>query len=479
MDPGATSLSDAVIPTRTRFRDGFRLLMVGLGVSVVPLDTAVNIAFPDITGSFGLALAMIQWVIICYVLTHAGLMLACGRAGDIWIHGRVFRAGLAWSTAAFLLCAAAPSFGWLLFFRFLQGIGAGLIISCAPAIVTSLYPETRRAHALGIFTLIFALGSAAGPLIGGALVARWGWPAVFWFRAPIALAALLLVRGLPARISGRGERFDIIGALLLALGLVALLLAINTLPRLAERNYLGLAMLACAAASLVGFVLWEGRAVQPIIQIRLFRSLRFVLVNLASVLMYLMTFSVMLIGPYFIKPALISVYGHSWGGVLAGVVLASGFIAMAATSPLAGSLVTRLGAQRVAPLGALAAGLGLFSVGSWQPQTQIPVMLLSLALQGVGTGLFQVAYMEIVMATSPLAYRGVAGSLSMLTRTIGVVTAAAGLTLAFQTLQGAASMQGAGEAPAFLSAFRNLFHAVGVAAVLTSAMVAWAARRPG
>src|SRR5689334_929699 len=229
MDPGATSLSDAVIPTRTRFRDGFRLLMVGLGVSVVPLDTAVNIAFPDITGSFGLALAMIQWVIICYVLTHAGLMLACGRAGDIWSHGRVFRAGLAWSTAAFLLCAAAPSFGWLLFFRFLQGIGAGLIISCAPALVTSLYPESRRSHALGVFTLMFAIGSASGPLIGGALVEHWGWPSVFWFRAPIALAGLLLLRGLPPSPAARqGEqRFDIAGALLLAFGLAALLLAVN------------------------------------------------------------------------------------------------------------------------------------------------------------------------------------------------------------------------------------------------------------
>src|SRR5690348_4386789 len=283
MDPGATSLSDAVIPTRTRFRDGFRLLMVGLGVSVVPLDTAVNIAFPDITGSFGLALAMIQWVIICYVLTHAGLMLACGRAGDIWSHGRVFRAGLAWSTAAFLLCAAAPSFGWLLFFRFLQGIGAGLIISCAPAIVTSLYPETRRAHALGIFTLIFALGSAAGPLIGGALVARWGWPAVFWFRAPIALTALLLLRGLPAAVpAAQGKRFDIAGALLLAFGIATLLLAINALPRLGQRDYLALVLIPAAAASLVAFVRWEGSVAHPIVQIGLFRSGAFAAVNLAS-----------------------------------------------------------------------------------------------------------------------------------------------------------------------------------------------------
>ncbi len=104
---------------------------------------------------------MIQWVVICYVLTHAGLMLAFGRVGDIWGHARVFRAGLLWNIAAFLLCAAAPSFGALLFFRFLQGIGAGLIISCAPALVTSLYPEARRSHALGIFTLMFASGRRA------------------------------------------------------------------------------------------------------------------------------------------------------------------------------------------------------------------------------------------------------------------------------------------------------------------------------
>src|SRR3982751_3792936 len=192
---------------------GLRLLLLGLGISVVPLDTAVNIAFPDITGSFGLPIPMIQWVVICYVLTHARLMLAFGRVGDIWGHARVFRAGLAWNIAAFLLCAAAPSFGALLFFRVLQGIGAGLIISCAPALVTSLYPETRRSHALGVFTLMFAIGSASGPLIGGALVEHWGWPAVFWFRAPIALTGLLLLRGLPGGVAAvRGEqRFDIAG----------------------------------------------------------------------------------------------------------------------------------------------------------------------------------------------------------------------------------------------------------------------------
>jgi len=471
MDPGATSINGAVVAPPSTLRERVRLALIGLGISVVPLDTAVNIAFPDITGSFGLPIPMIQWVVICYVLTHAGLMLAFGRVGDMWSHGRVFRVGLLWSIAAFLLCAAAPSFGWLLFFRFLQGIGAGLIISCAPALVTSLYPEARRSHALGIFTLMFALGSAIGPLIGGALVARWGWPAVFWFRAPIALTSLLLLRGLPGRVEARSVgRFDIWGALLLAVGLASLLLAINRLPRLAEGNYLGLAMLAAASASLAGFVWWEGRASQPIIQIRLFRSVRFALVNLGSALMYLMTFSVMLIGPYF----LVRYTGLTL--FQAGFALASGFIAMAAASPVAGALVARLGPEWIAPLGALATGIGLFSVGGWQPDTPTPLMMLSLALQGTGTGFFQVAYMEIVMAASPLAHRGVAGSLSMLTRTIGVVTGAAALTLGFQAIETAALAAGADKTQAFLTAFHGMFRIAGIVAALTGILVAWPSR---
>src|SRR5207253_9124619 len=108
---------DPVRPARWRpawlpmsARQALRLLLAGLGTSVVPLDTAVNIAFPDITGNFGLPIEMIQWVVICYVLTYSSLMLAFGRVGDIWSHGRVFRIGLLWSSLAYLLCAAAPNF---------------------------------------------------------------------------------------------------------------------------------------------------------------------------------------------------------------------------------------------------------------------------------------------------------------------------------------------------------------------------------
>jgi MFS family permease len=469
----APAIDDATLAAPATSWPRLRLMLVGLGISVVPLDSAVNIAFPDITGSFGLPIAMIQWVVICYVLTHAGLMLALGRVGDMWGHGRVFRAGLLWSVVAFVLCAAAPSFGWLLFFRFLQGIAAGLIVSCAPALVTSLYPEARRSHALGVFTLMYALGSAAGPLVGGVLVAHWGWPGVFWFRAPIALTSLLLLRGLPHGSGARpGQRFDIAGALLLAFGLAGLLLAINAVPRLKDGDHLAVFLFPVASASLIGFVWWEGRATQPIVRIELFREAAFAIVNLASAAMYLVTFSVLLFAPYFL------VRHTALPLPLAGAVLATGFIAMAAISPLAGSLVGRLGAERVAPLGALATGAGLFLIGSWHPETSPLVMVLSLCLHGLGLAFFQVAYMEIVMAASPLAHRGVAGSLAMLTRTIGTVTGAALLTLGFQAIASAARDAGAGEAEAFLAAFRAMFHIAGVTAASTGVLVAWSARKP-
>ncbi len=458
-------------PATARSPSLLHLVPLGLGISVVPLDTAVNIAFPDITGSFGLPIPMIQWVVICYVLTHAGLMLAFGRVGDMWGHTAVFRAGLLWNTVAFLLCAAAPSFGALLFFRFLQGIGAGLIISCAPALVTRLYPEARRSHALGMFTLMFAIGSASGPLIGGALVEQWGWPAVFWFRAPIALTSLVLLRGLPrGAVAGPGEqRFDIAGALLLALGLASLLLAVNALPRLRDGEMLALVLLPAACASLVAFVWWEARTAQPVVQVALFRRAGFALINGASCLLYLVTFSVMLISPYF----LVQHTGLSLPQ--AGLVLASGFLAMALASPFAGRIVARFGPERVAPVGALAIGLGLFSVGNWRPDTAPPLMILSLAVQGCGLACFQVAYMELVMAATPMAQRGVAGSLGMLTRTIGTVTGASLLTLGFQTVQSMALTGGEAAPAAFLVAYHAVFRLVGVVAALTGGIVACSA----
>jgi len=309
----------------------WQLGMIGLGTAVTQLDTSVNIAFPAITRGFDLSIGEIQWVVICYVLTYASLLLALGRIGDNFGHALVFRIGLIWSTVALLLVGWSPSFGAMLLFRCLQGIGAALVLSCGAALVTSLYGEERRSHALGIYTMMLSVGLMLGPLLGGALTAAWDWPAVFWFRIPVAVAALLLLRGMPASPQRQAiDRFDILGGVALVLALVTMLLALN---RLREFSAIWFALLS--AIAFAAFIFRESRAARPIIALEIVRQPGFALLNLVSVLANLAAFSVWLLVPYFL--ARVPGYSLTEGGV----ILATAAAGAAVVAPIGGRLAGR------------------------------------------------------------------------------------------------------------------------------------------
>jgi MFS family permease len=460
-------------------RRWLRLGLVGLGASIVPFDTAVNIGFPDITRSFSLPIQMIQWVVICYVLTYASLLLAFGRAGDIFGHARVFRIGLAWSVVAFMLCSAAPTYPWLLFCRFLQGIGAGLVISVAPALVTEFFPEHHRSRAVAAFTAMFAVASAAGPLIGGVLVSLWGWSAVFWFRAPIALAALVFLRGLP-RSKGQATRqpLDLLGAVLLALTISSLVLFVDELPGLGRQDWRALPLFVLGAAAIWGFLRREARSAAPILHLELFADLNFATVNIASILIYLTSFSVLLFAPYYLV---------RFSGLAlpqAGGVLAASFVSTMAASAIAGRLIERTHPNAVATAGAVCGGVGLIAIGSWSPGVfgGTPAILAALILQGFGAGLFQVAYTDRVIGAMPANQRGVAGGLTMLTRTLGIVGGATLLTLLFHVVETSTLASGGPPPRAFLTAFKATLYTAGAVSIATGAALPaiagiWSANR--
>lgn len=426
--------------------------MVGLGTAVVPLDSSVNIAFPAITRGFDLATADIQWVVICYVLTYTALTLALGRIGDIYGHARVFRAGLAWSTVALALCALAPSFATLLVCRFLQGIGSALILSCGAALAIGAYGEARRSRALGLYTMMFAAGLTLGPWIGGALVERWDWPAVFAFRVPIAVAALLLSRGLPAQQPGAREPFDLFGAVLLAAALTAMLLTFNRMGELAALP-LGLVAIGLFA----GFFRYEARCKNPIIDPSVFRLPGFAVLNLANVAINLAAFSVLLLVPFYLTRATDLPLAAS------GAILAMGSLGMAGTAPIAGRLAGRIAPRHLVLTGAALVSLGLLLVSTWRNGTPAAWLIATLLLQGAGVGSFQLAYTDIVTATIPPQHRGVAGSLAMVTRTVGTVSAAALVMLLFAQLEASGG---------FLAAFQRTFFVAGLLALATAALLA-------
>ena len=446
------------------------LTAVGLGTLAAPLDSAVNIAFPAITAAFGLPVEDIRWVVICYVLTYSSLMLVCGKLGDVLGYRRIFLAGLVVGSAGFATCALAPSYPALLGARVLQGVGVALILSCGPALSTSLFDEEKRTRILGVYAAIMATGGALGPLVFGWLVERFGWQVVFAARVPLVLAALALSFAIPAPAKGATMRgFDVAGALLMIAWSVALLLAVaaHSTP-LGAGLQAGLAIVA--AVAFAAFLLTARRHPSPIIRPALFADGRFLAMNLASIIVNFAAFSILLLVPFWLARA------AELPSRLAGVVLSLSAVGVIAGASLAGRVAPRVGAGRLAVAGILISAAGLGAISSWSAGTAVPAMAVALLAHGLGLGLFQVAYTDLVVATLPIADRGVAGSLTMVTRTIGVVGAATGLSAAHRHFEGLALAAGMGARDAFVAGFTTTFRgvAIGLAASLLVWLSAWA-----
>jgi len=446
------------------------LAVVGLGVAVGPLDSAVNIAFPSIVGAFGLPLEMIQWIIICYVLTYSSLMLVAGKLGDRYGRRRIFRTGLSLSCIGLAACAAAPSFELLLPARVAQGLGTALAIACGPALATSLYPESERPRIVGYYAAMFAAAGAVGPIVGGALIDLFGWPAVFWFRIPLALAVLALAWLLPPDPPAEGRRlpFDIAGAVLLATTLAALAVALSLARRGEAAAALAVGALALGAALAVVRV--ERRAADPVLRVDAFRRPRFALLNGLNIVVSGASFAPLLFTPFFLTRF------AGFDAAAGGLALASGAIGATAAAALAGRLIRPLTGGGVAALGAALAAVGLFLVGRATVDSSLLHIVATLAIAGAGLGFFQTAYLDGVTGILPAAERGVAGGLAMATRTIGVVAAASMLTLVFGNAETAALADGAAPSTAFATAYRLAF-AVAAGAAAAGAVLAWTMRR--
>lgn len=442
----------ATIPG-AKLRTTFALAVVCLGTLVAPLDSSVNISLPSISAAFDRGLEDIRWIVITYVLTYSSLLLVCGKLGDLYGYRRVFQLGLAVAAAGFACCAMAPSFALLLLGRLLQGLGIALTLSCAPALATTLYDETQRTRVIGIYSALTAVGAALGPVVGGLLIEVFGWRVVFWMRAPLALGALALSWLIPRRQPpGASGGFDFAGALLLVVWLVALLMALALRTEMAGAG-VRLTLLATALGAFALFLVHEGRHPEPIIRPGLFSDLGFALVNAVSIVVNYGAFSILLLVPYF----LVRTAGLEPGA--GGLVLALAALGTVAGSWLAGRVAQRVSTVKLVIAGIVLSLAGLSAISQWSAATGLGLIALALIVQGAGVGLFNVAYTDLVTATLPLKDRGVAGSLTMVTRTIGVV---AGATLHAQiqrTTEAVALKAGATPDAAFIVGFQAAFRA--------------------
>ena len=406
------------------------LSSTSLAVLLVTVNQgSLIIALPVILRQLHTSLIDVLWIVMVYLLITTVFLIHFGRFGDLWGRKRLFNLGFWIFTAGSLLCGLATSGGLLIFYRVIQGVGGAIIFANSTAIVTDAFPKGERGRALGINSMVAAVGSIAGPILGGALVTFLGWRWAFFFNVPLGVAGALWCQ-LSLREMGKRDvsvDFDIAGTGLFLLGITALLLALSfggvagwTSPAIMGLGGGGLILLAL-------FLRLEQGARNPLLDLHLFRSRVFTMGNLSAFLNSVARMAVMFL--------LIFYYQGPRGDdpLTAAILLTPLAASLLVVAPISGYLSDLYGSRGLSSLGLALSAVGLaglaLRIGA---HTAYGEIVLWLILLGGGSGLFNSPNTAAVMGAVPPEKRGVgAGTRSMLTSAGMVISLA--LALAFIT----------------------------------------------
>lgn len=390
---------------------------IGLGVFMATLDASiVNISLPTLMQELQTDFATISWVILSYVLVVTSLLLGVARLGDMFDKKKLYLTGLGLFTISSLLCGLAPTAGWLIAFRALQGIGAALTQALGTAIITEIFPASERGRALGLIGSTVSIGIAVGPPIGGLLIGLVGWRSIFLVNVPVGILTLYAInRFVPSSTTRPGQRFDALGAAILFFTLASYALGMTLGQQQGFNQPLSMALLAVAAVGLALFLYVETRVRQPMIDLRLFRNVLFSL-NLLMGFLVFITMAGMFIMPFFLE----LVKGFSTQTV--GLLMMANPIAMGLVAPVAGSLSDRYGSRGISLVGLTLIIIGCLTVSTLNQEVTALGFVARLIPFGIGQGMFQSPNNNAIMSAAPRDRLGVASGLLALSRTLGQTT---------------------------------------------------------
>jgi DHA2 family methylenomycin A resistance protein-like MFS transporter len=426
-------------PERTAPTGRWPLVAVCLGYFMVILDvTVVTVANPTIGHDLRTSITTLQWVVDGYTMVFAGLLLLAGGLGDRFGARRVFLAGLIVFTAASAACAAAPGPVGLVVARLVQGAGAALLVPASLSLLHASYPDAAaRARAIGVWGMMGGLAAAAGPVLGGVLVAGLGWRSIFLVNLPVAAAAYLLTtRTVPRHTDPRpagnpGPTTDRAagdpgptggrpaGGLDLPAQLVAVVMLAAVTGGLIQAGALGwasplvLAALALGAAALVGFVLLERRSAAPMLPLRLFRMPAFSASVVVGVLLNLGFYGLLFVAPLYFEQV------RHTGVLLTGLSILPMSAVVAASSALAGRVTARTGPRLPMVVGLLVGAAGLAGWLLAAPATPYLVLVVPMVAAGFGISFAMPASTTAIMRTAEAGRAGITSAVFNTARQLG------------------------------------------------------------
>ena len=431
------------------------------------------VSLPTIAAALNADILSVSWALISYQLAGICLSVVFGRLGDI--HGRypIYGAGFVIMTITSFLCGVSPSVGWLIVFRLVQGIGAAMIASAARVLAMEAMPEGAEGRANGFMTMSFHGGLLLGPPLGGLVIDLLNWRWIFFLLVPFGVAGIVLtaMRARRRRVapSGRPPDVDYVGATLLVVLTMALTLVVDR--RSAEAIGVGQTgvMIVVFALTLAGFLVHERRAVNPVVNLALFR-IRMFAFSVLSLLVFAITSSVLtFLLPFYLQDVL----HHSPSFI--GLLFLSAPVLTISLAALAGLLTDRIGPMIPASIGlsVIMVGFAIGVVLKVDSHWSLPALLL--ACTGIGQGFFNTPNQTAIIGSVPREYRGFATGLVQMIfgvgSLLGISLGGALLTVMFRHYSGIPDATPSADAPGPFVAAMSTTYAVCLA-VMTVALIA-------
>lgn len=364
---------------------------------------AVNVALPTISNELAVNAILLSWISTAYLLTAAMFAVPFGRIADIYGMKKIFTYGIVILTIASFLAALSPSAEFLIITRAIQGIGGAMIFVTGLAIITSVFPPQERGQAIGINITATYIGLVMSPVLGGFLTAYIGWRSIFYLIVPFGLLVIAITFW---KMKGKewagckGEKLDYWGSLLYILMLLLTLVGFSFIT-----SAVGMLMVVLGIVGFIGFVMWELRVEQPVLDMMLFfKNRMFAFSNLAALINYMSIFAVVFLLSLYLQ------FIKGFDPQVAGLILVVQTVFMVIMSPIAGRLFDKLEPRKIASLGMAIATIGLFIFALITEETSLYMIILGLAILGIGIGLFSAPNTHAIMGSVEKRYFGVASA---------------------------------------------------------------------
>lgn len=402
--------------------------MVATGVFLSTMDSSmVNIALPYIMESFSTTLSQVEWVVLVYLLTISVSLLIWGKVSDHAGKGIVYLSGMLVFSSGSLLCALSPTLAVLVVFRFVQGLGASMMMATGPAIIRVVVPPRQLGSWLGALGIATSLGLLSGPLVGGFILHSFDWRMLFLLNAPVSLAVFLFgwifLAGRLPKHTAASRGFDWRGAFLWVVGVVMLVVLTN--HHLLTSIFSAVIAFAVLGSWAILFIRSQRRSDNPLMPVFLLREKYYFIAMITVMISFCVLFFILILMPFFFKYA----KGLSYDRI--GYMMMAVPVTLFIVSPLSGRLFDRFGARFLTSGGMLISAGAVLLLASITEESSLVDIGWRLALLGCGQSVFLSPNTASVLSRVEFDEAGVSAGMLATCRNLGMLLGVALVGLLF------------------------------------------------